>query len=138
MKWFKIVYKTLLIIIWFIIIFLFSSQKGTVSTEITNVFLERMLWFVDNDITFIVIRKIAHISEFLILGILVYNLMKEFTLKQVVLYSFMICTIFACFDELHQLFVGGRDGKILDVFIDSIGITIGILIMNKFNKNLSK
>lgn len=138
MKKFKIFYKSLLVIIWLSVIFLFSNQSGEASTNLTNSFLERVLWFIDNDVTFIIIRKLAHFGEYFILGILIYNLLREFTYKNIVLYSFIICIIFACFDELHQLFIGGRDGKILDVFIDSIGIIIGILIVNKFNKNLSK
>lgn len=138
MKKFKIIYKLLLVIIWLSVIFLFSNQSGEASTNLTNSFLERVLWFIDNDMTFIIIRKLAHVSEYFILGILIYNLLKEFTYRNIILYSFILCVIFACFDELHQSFVGGRDGKILDVIIDSVGIIIGILIINKFNKNLSK
>lgn len=138
MKTFKIIYKSLLVIIWLCIIFLFSNQNGAQTTELTNGLLERILWFIDNDLTFIIIRKLAHLTEYLILGMLIYNLMREFTLKQIILYSCLICTLLAIFDEIHQLFVGGRDGKILDVLIDSIGSICGIFLINRFIKRLSK
>lgn len=138
MKTFKIIYKSLLVIIWLCIIFLFSNQNGAQTTELTNGLLERILWFIDNDLTFIIIRKLAHLTEYLILGMLIYNLMREFTLKQIILYSCLICTLLASFDEIHQLFVGGRDGKILDVLIDSIGSICGIFLINRFIKRLSK
>ena len=35
---------------------------------------------------------------------------------------------YATIDEIHQLFVQGRAGQIIDVFIDSIGILLGICI----------
>ena len=35
----------------------------------------------------------------------------------------------AIFDEYHQLFVEGRDGAIMDVLIDLIGIVIVLIII---------
>ena len=40
--------------------------------------------------------------------------------------SFLIGVEYAVIDEIHQLFVDGRSGQITDVFIDSIGIALGI------------
>lgn len=134
MKKVRIIYKVLLVIIWLIVIFLFSNQSGQKSTEITNEFLERILWFIDNDITFIIIRKLAHFTEYLILGLLIYNLIREFTIKDLIIYSILICILFACLDEMHQLFIDGRSAKIFDVLIDSTGSICGILSINKILK----
>ena len=134
MKKIRIIYKVLLVIIWLIVIFLFSNQSGQKSTEITNEFLERILWFIDNDITFIIIRKLAHFTEYLILGFLIYNLISEFTIKDLIIYSILICILFACLDEMHQLFIDGRSAKIFDVLIDSAGSICGIIIINKILK----
>ena len=41
------------------------------------------------------------------------------------------CVFYAAIDEIHQLFVPDRAGRVVDVFIDSIGILIGIAIFRK-------
>lgn len=41
---------------------------------------------------------------------------------------FVIAVVYACSDELHQTFVGGRSGRPLDVLIDSIGIVLAVII----------
>ena len=45
--------------------------------------------------------------------------------------------LYACTDEIHQLFVPGRSGMIRDVFIDSIGGIIGISIISIY-ENIKK
>ena len=37
---------------------------------------------------------------------------------------------YACTDEFHQLFVPGRSGQITDVMIDTLGGSIGVLIIS--------
>ena len=129
----------LLIIIWLLLIYLFSNQNGSISTKITNDVLEKYLGFINSDLTFILLRKLAHFMEYLVLGILIYNLLKEFNLSNINLISILLCFMFACFDEIHQLFISRRTGNILDVVIDGIGALSGILIINKFHlKSLSK
>lgn len=73
------------------------------------------------------IRKSAHIFEYFVLGILMLNVLRYYckpSFKLVIL-SAMLCILYACTDEIHQLFVPARTGKIIDVFIDSIGIILG-------------
>ena len=135
----KIIYKSILVIIWLLIIYFFSNQSGNTSTELTNGILEKVLWFINNDLTFIIIRKFAHFTEYLILGLLIYNLLKEFSLSKIILISFLLCILFASLDEIHQLFISERTGKLLDVLIDTLGSICCILIINKFSvKSLSK
>ena len=50
------------------------------------------------------------------------------------LYSACIGIIYAITDEIHQLFIVGRSGSIIDVLIDSIGIFTGISIFLFINK----
>ncbi|WP_243096886.1 VanZ family protein [Thermohalobacter berrensis] len=42
------------------------------------------------------------------------------------IFSFVFCILYAISDEVHQLFVPGRDAQITDVMIDSAGAFIGI------------
>lgn len=126
----KKIVKLLLIIIWLLVIFLFSNQDGSTSTSLTNGILEKYLFFVDSDIFFMIIRKMAHITEYFILGILVLNFINEFKVDKKIIISILICFILASFDEFHQLFIPDRTGRLLDVFIDMIGASLGILILS--------
>ena len=126
----KKIVKLLLIVIWLLVIFLFSNQDGSTSTSLTNGILEKYLFFVDSDIFFMIIRKMAHITEYFILGILVLNFINEFKIDKKIVVSILICFILASFDEFHQLFIPDRTGCLLDVFIDMIGASLGILILS--------
>ncbi len=126
----KKIVKLLLIVIWLLVIFLFSNQDGSTSTSLTNGILEKYLFFVDSDIFFMIIRKMAHITEYFILGILVLNFINELKIDKKIVVSILICFILASFDELHQLFIPDRTGCLLDVFIDMIGASLGILILS--------
>ena len=126
----KKIIKLLFIIIWLLVIFLFSNQDGSTSTSLTNGILEKYLFFVDSDIFFMIIRKMAHITEYFILGILILNFINEFKVDKKIVISILICFILASFDELHQLFIPDRTGCLLDVFIDMIGASLGILILS--------
>lgn len=46
-----------------------------------------------------------------------------------ILFSLLIGTEYAAIDEIHQLFINGRSGQIIDVFIDAIGISMGICFL---------
>lgn len=126
----KKIIKLLFIVIWLLVIFLFSNQDGSTSTSLTNGILEKYLFFVDSDIFFMIIRKMAHITEYFILGILVLSFINEFKIDKKIVASILICFILASFDEFHQLFIPDRTGCLLDVFIDMIGASLGILILS--------
>lgn len=133
---------------WMIIIFMFSAQPAVKSNELSFGFtkalvdvLGRILPFdietsTINDFvghTNHVIRKFAHFFIYLVLGILVSRaLLKNGYKTRVVLISFLICSIYAASDELHQLFVPGRGCQLKDVLIDSTGAFIGISLNKLF------
>lgn len=130
----KKILKLLLVIIWLVIIFLFSNQSGSDSSNLTKGFLERFLWFINNDTVFFIIRKLAHFFEYFILGILIYNYLAEYKINKIVLISILLCIVFAAFDEFHQLFIAGRSSKIWDVLVDTSGSISGILLINIYFK----
>jgi len=114
-----------------------SGQKATVSDQLSLSLLSRILMFVGinsaNHLAFFnfLIRKIAHFSEYLILSILTTNtLAVSFQWKNKLYYliSFILCTLYAASDEIHQLFIPGRSGQINDVILDSFGVLAGIMI----------
>lgn len=73
----------------------------------------------------LVLRKIAHVTEYFILTLFLHNAFKNtFTLNAASLfvYSSCIAVFYAISDETHQLFVAGRNGSPKDVLIDAVGI----------------
>ena len=79
-----------------------------------------------------IVRKSAHIILFCLLSILcfivIYEIKKNVKISTVVSYS--ITFIYACIDEIHQLFIPGRGSQIKDVLIDSIGVIMGLIFIN--------
>ena len=55
------------------------------------------------------------------------TILKYITKKQII-YSILFTTLYACTDEIHQLFVEGRSGEIRDIIIDGLGATLGTMI----------
>ena len=137
----KRIIKWVTLIIWMLIIFLFSNQAY--SGETTHSILENILPSIVNtnniDILNFIIRKSAHITEYFILTLLTISLLKEYSLKErvILLLSLIICFTYACTDEFHQAFVPGRTSLFKDVLIDTSGGLIAVLIyciINKYKK----
>lgn len=85
-------------------------------------------------------RKFAHSFLYFTLGILVYDVVKEYNLgaKRTVLLSIFLSLSYASFDETHQLFVYGRSGQVGDVMIDLIASAVGIGVFYLAQKNIMK
>ena len=137
----KKVLSIILVILWMIVIFLFSNQNSIDSTESTNLIYRLFGINTDSIFIFVLIRKCAHLIEYLILGLLVYNMFKSFNIKKIYICTILFCIICSCTDEIHQLFIPGREGKLIDCFIDTLGSSIGLIFIflkQKLNKRLSK
>lgn len=87
-----------------------------------------------------IVRKNAHFFAYLVLGILVMNALRRSEVSgiKVAILTLGICALYAGSDEMHQLFVAGRSGQIIDVFIDSSGTFIGIGLYGAFIKLMGK
>lgn len=119
----------IIVIIWMLIIFIMSSFNSTQSSNQSNFIVDIIanIFNITNTSTLsIIIRKLAHYTEYLILGILVINLNNN---KNKGLYlSMIVCLLYAISDELHQSFAPGRSCQLVDVTIDFIGALTGIFI----------
>lgn len=135
----------LLVILWMALIFLFSHQPATKSSELSSGITEQIINIIivvapnssnktsQIDISYIV-RKGAHFTIYLVLGILVSNSIIKSNVefkRNYLLLALLICFLYAISDELHQLFIPGRSGEVKDVLIDSTGALVGILLMKK-------
>ena len=89
------------------------------------------------------VRKTAHFTIYMSLGMLLFLCSKTFNAedKKNVLVSLTFAFLYACTDEIHQMFVSGRSGEFRDVCIDSCGALFGIIIVFflwKIVKKISK
>jgi VanZ family protein len=69
----------------------------------------------------LVLRKLAHAAEYAFLGLLLTRAARSPIL------AVALGVLYAVSDELHQLTVPGREGSPLDVAIDAVGVTLGVL-----------
>ena len=78
-----------------------------------------------------IVRKVAHYSIYTSLGFLsmCFALTCKGTYRQKGISSLVFCILYSISDEIHQLFVPGRSGQLVDVYIDTLGALTGILFM---------
>ena len=72
-----------------------------------------------------VLRKCAHVTEYAILGFLLLRA----TGRE--LPALVLGILYAASDEFHQHFVHGRHASPVDVLIDSVGLLIGIFVIQR-------
>ena len=81
-----------------------------------------------------VVRKCAHFSEYTLLGFLMRLCFESWfgaaarKRGRLAIFSTLAGAEYACTDELHQLLIDGRSGQWTDVLIDSLGVTLGVLL----------
>lgn len=131
----KKLFNIIILILWMILIFTMSSfnaaESGEQSGMIVN-FINHIIHVDNIKLLSLIIRKLAHFTEYLILGILVANVFYKCNKR--LLLTIIICIIYAVSDEIHQIFVPGRSCQLLDVIIDSLGSITGIFIYKIFKK----
>lgn len=139
----KVIIKAILVILWMSVIFIFSSQNGVDSSKLSHGLTYKVVeLFKGKDYPEdkkeecveklgLFIRKGAHFFVYFVLAILVYILLIEFKISttKLILYTILICILYAITDELHQGFINGRAARVFDVFIDTSGATLSTIIM---------
>ena len=142
------VIKFTLVICCMLIIFMFSSDSGTASSKKSDSVIINLVDVISNkkvnnkdrdkyiEKYVFPVRKCAHFTIYLILGILIISLLSEYRILnfKTVLYTLLIVFLYACSDEFHQLFVSGRSSEIRDVLIDSSGGFIGSYLYYLFRR----
>ena len=105
----------LAVVVWAGVIFAFSSVPS-LSTELGT-------WDT-------ILRKLAHLAEYAILGALLDRALRR---PQLVV-AVALAGLYAVTDEVHQLFVEGRHGSPLDVAIDTLGALLGVLLWRRVRR----
>ena len=108
----SIIYLWFPVILWALVIFAFSSITQIVVSQF-------FVWD-------FVAKKIAHISEYSILFVLIFRATKGNYLT-----SFVLTMLYATSDEYHQSFVPGRSAALYDLGFDVSGSNIAAYIVWK-------
>lgn len=116
-KWKKALRLWLPPILWMGIIFFLSSRPTIKTTEI---------YWQD-----FIIKKTAHFVEYAVLSFLYLRafLGSKTLKKKSFLLAFLISLVYAASDEYHQSFIPGREPRIRDVIIDSMGALFAIYMV---------
>lgn len=142
--------KIILIIAWMEIVFGFSNQGGTKSSntsrKVTVVVVQAISdKTIEENESVIekaekVVRKLAHYTIYTVGGFLIMNYAYTTNLKskEKVLYSIAFGAGYAVTDELHQFFMPGRSARAFDVGIDTLGVLTGIAIYVVIRKNIER
>jgi VanZ family protein len=79
------------------------------------------------------LRKSAHITEYGILGLLLYRTFlnrPSFEWRpRSALWSVLIAGLYAVTDECHQIYEPGRTASVMDSGIDTVGALLGMLVI---------
>lgn len=130
-------------------IFLQSALPADLSKEESNLIVQALIEFlhVDAKILSFAVRKCAHFTEYLLLGLSLFATVREYDpvrlerneqWQRTALLSWGIGALYALTDEVHQAFVPGRSCEIRDMLIDSCGVAAGVLIMAALRSRRTK
>ena len=128
----------LVILLWFGLIFLASSDTGS-SGRSSRIIKPIVLWLFPQasprtvEQVVLGVRKCAHLTEYGVLALLFWRAFRHPVKHDPRPWSWieagLAClgvVVYAATDELHQLFVPTRQASVLDVLIDTSGGVLGI------------
>jgi VanZ family protein len=130
------------LLIWFGVIFVGSTS--VMSAEHTSRYIVPFLLWLKPGMSpkaiwtvHVVVRKFAHITEYAILGLLMWRALRSVPslhTKTLLIFGVALlgCALFAASDEFHQTFVKSRTPSVHDVLLDVGGAFIGLLIAVSF------
>lgn len=127
----------ILTLLWIGFIFSRSRQSADVSSEESASVLEFARRFVPF-LSMRAVRKIAHFTEFLLLGVLLHFSFRSLQIRSSAL---LLGTglLVAAADELLQLFSPGRSCQVTDVLLDFSGVVVSVLFFALLSrKNVRK
>ena len=123
-----------------VMIFAFSAQEGELSSRLSDWVTDMIIRIVDADyapatgaeeagvVDFVrrLVRKAAHFAEFALLGFLLRMQAGAYGLCRPTRWCWLAGALYACTDEIHQLFIADRAGMWQDVLLDACGVLAGI------------
>ena len=120
-----------LVILWMILIFWFSSAGHEVSSGQSERVVQSIRHMTNISVPEMIVRKAAHVFLYFVLGILLTLLVRTYHIcwRSVVLRAVGIACAYAATDETHQSLVGGRSGQVSDVLLDTAAACAGAVVI---------
>jgi VanZ family protein len=125
------------LLFWMSAIFSASTKLG--SPENTSRFLVPFLLWLDPHMSWqtiehvhLCVRKTAHALEYAVLGFLIWRVVHSAAVLAAqrtpwhFRLSLLLAALYAATDETHQIFVPGREARVLDVLLDTCGAGFGL------------
>jgi VanZ family protein len=127
------------LLFWLLITFLFSTDSFSFSesSRILGPLLKFLFPFLSpNSIAVLhaALRKVGHISEYFVLGILAYRVFHydDRSSARAKAFTIVFVLIAALSDEIHQLFTASRTGSPIDVGYDLSGAVLATWLLSKW------
>ena len=129
---------------WLIMAFIFvqSALPADLSSEESSFLVDWICRYIqaDPEVVTVVVRKAAHFSEYLVLGISLGAAVSAGVAEKknrkwnegsglILMQAGLIGVLYAVSDEIHQRFVPGRSGELRDILIDSVGVICGLMLL---------
>ena len=115
-----------------------SRESGRVVDLLVRLFQGIMP--IDRQTMVFIVRKGAHFAEYTILGGFLVPAVTEWmavdktpvpdSVRSIRIISWLVGTLYAVTDEIHQSFVPGRSCELRDIGIDSCGVLAGVMIVS--------
>lgn len=119
----------ILALLWCVAIFIVSGSPSATGGS-TQALLQKMFMLTEEQAALVnlLFRKSVHLSAF---GFLAFLFYMSFEKRRYVL-AWVLTTLYAATDELHQVYLPNRDGTINDVVLDSLGAVLALSIIKLF------
>ncbi len=127
--------------------FIFWMSTGTFSSENTASVIGPLLLFLfpqispqTVDMIHLVIRKFGHVSEYFILGLLLFRAFREDSADsrthRWAFAAFVVLLLYAASDEYHQSFIAVRSASLSDIAIDAMGgvLSQGVVALSQIRR----
>lgn len=116
---------------WMVAVFMFSNQDGNTSENL-SLKITKLITQDPKKIKIIhpIVRKMAHFTIYTVGGMLIYFLVNSCKMKTIfkIILTLFLGILYAGTDEIHQYFISKRTAKIADVWIDSLGVVLGMIL----------
>jgi len=122
---------------------IFSASSDTMSSQHSSRYIGPIArWLFPHlseqgvDHIVFIVRKCAHLTEYAVLAVLFWRGWRKPLRKDArpwrsadAGFAVLFVAVYAASDEIHQLFVPHREGKITDVMIDTMGAVVGLFLL---------